>query len=105
MALRRQVETACLVEEWNATASLTVINTHLRVGLDSLYMYVVHHTVQTANIRKQTHSVCYNVHARCMNEAMLLGMGMVSLGLYICCMARCGTMTTRNAWIQTQASM
>ena len=60
MALRRQVETACLVEEWNATTSL-IYNSHLRVGLDSLYMYVVHHTVQTANIRKQTHSVCYNM--------------------------------------------
>ena len=66
MALRRQVETACLVEEWNATTSL-IYNSHLRVGLDSLYMHVVdmHHaalyTSQTANIHKQTHSVCYNM--------------------------------------------
>jgi len=78
VALRRQVETACLVEEWNATASLTP---HLRVGLDSLYMYIVHHIVQTANIHKQTHSVCYTCQVHEWSNATRNGHGLTGNGI------------------------
>ena len=67
MALRGRVETDCLVEEWNATASLIAINTHSRVGkslTNSLHMH--NSTSQTANIHKinmhTLFAIIYQVH-------------------------------------------